>query len=95
MRIKVGDAFDVVGTRKQTDWKKAASDTYEAAFEITIRNHKTEDVVVRVIEPIPGDWQMLSSSHDYKKGDAHSAEFNIPVKKDGEAKLTYRVRMRY
>jgi hypothetical protein len=95
MRIKVGDAFDVVGTRKQTDWKKAASDTYEAAFEITIRNHKTEDVVVRVIEPIPGDWQMLSSSHDYKKGDAHSAEFNIPVKKDGEAKLAYRVRMRY
>jgi len=95
MRIKVGDAFDVVATRKQTDWKKTASDTYEAAFEITIRNHKPEDVVVRVIEPIPGDWQMLGSSHDYKKGEAHSAEFNIPVKKDGEAKLAYRVRMRY
>jgi hypothetical protein len=95
IRIKVGDAFDVVGTRKQTDWKKTASDTYEAAFEITIRNHKQEDVVVRVIEPIPGDWQMLGSSHEYKKGDAHIAEFNIPVKKDGETKLAYRVRMRY
>jgi hypothetical protein len=95
IRIKVGDAFDVVGTRKQTDWKKTASDTYEAAFEITIRNHKLEDVVVRVIEPIPGDWKMLGSSHEYKKGDAHTAEFNIPVKKDGETKLAYRVRMRY
>jgi len=95
VRIKVGDAFDVVASRKQTDWKKIASDTYESAFEIILKNHKEEDVIVRVVEPIPGDWQMLSSSHDYKKGDAHSAEFNIPVRKDGETRLTYRVRMRY
>jgi len=95
VRIKVGDAFDVVGSRKQTDWKKIASDTYESAFEITLRNHKEEDVVVRVVEPIPGDWQMLSSSHVHKKGEAHIAEFNIPVKKNGETKLAYRVRMRY
>jgi hypothetical protein len=95
VRIKVGDAFDVTGSRKQTDWKKIASDTYEAAFEITLKNHKKEDVTVRVLEPIPGDWQILSSSHEYKKEDAHTAEFRIPVKKDGEVKLTYRVRMRY
>lgn len=95
LRIKVGDAFDVVGSRKQTDWKKTASDTYEAAFEINIRNHKQEDVLVRVTEPIPGDWQMLSSSMDYTKGEAHTAEFSVPVKKDGETRLTYRVRMRY
>ncbi len=95
VRIKVGDAFDVVGSRKQTDWQKIASDTYEAAFEITLRNHKQEEIVVRVMEPIPGDWQMLGSSSPYTKGEAHTAEFNVPVKRDGEAKLTYRVRMRY
>jgi len=95
IRVKLGDAFDVVATRKQMDWKKIASDTYEASFEISLRNHKTEDVVVRVIEPIPGDWTMLSSSHEYKKTAAFTAEFNIPVLKDEEVKLTYRVRMRY
>jgi len=95
VRIKLGDAFDVVGTRKQTDWKKIAADTYEAAFEISLRNHKKENVVVKVIEPIPGDWVMLSSSHEYKKTEAFTAEFNIPVEKDKEAKLTYRVRMRF
>lgn len=95
IRIKLGDAFDVVGTRKQTDWKKIAYDTYEAAFEISLRNHKKEDVVVKVVEPIPGDWTMLSSSHEHKKTDAFGAEFNIPVPKDKETKLTYRVRMRY
>jgi hypothetical protein len=95
VRIKLGDAFDVVGSRKQTDWKKIASDTYEAAFEISLRNHKKEDVIVKVVEPIPGDWKMLSSSHEYNKSGAFTAEFNIPVQKDQEAKLTYRVRMSY
>lgn len=95
VRIKLGDAFDVVGSRKQTDWKKIAYDTYEAAFEISLRNHKKEDVVIKVVEPIPGDWTMLSSSHDYKKAEAFTAEFNISVPKDKEVKLTYRVRMRY
>jgi hypothetical protein len=95
VKIKLGDAFDVVGTRKQTDWKKIASGVYEAAFEISLRNHKKEDVVVRVIEPIPGDWTMLRSSHDYKKTDAFTAEFNIRVKKDKGQKLKYRVRMKF
>ena len=95
VRVKLGDAFDVVGSRKQTEWKKIASDTYEAAFELSLRNHKEEDVTVKVIEPIPGDWIMLNSSHEYAKTEAFTAEFAIPVPKDKEVKLTYRVRMRF
>jgi hypothetical protein len=85
----------VAAERKQTEWKKIAADTYEAAFEIKLRNHKKEDITVKVVEPVPGDWQMLSSSHPHGKGDAFSAVFKVPVPKDGEATLTYRVRMRY
>jgi hypothetical protein len=95
VRVKLGDAFDVVGSRKQTDWRKVAYDTYEAAFEISLRNHKKENVIVKVIEPIPGEWTMLSASHEHKKTEAFTAEFNIPVPKDKETKLTYRVRMRF
>jgi hypothetical protein len=94
-RIKLGDAFDVVGSRKQTDWEKIASDTYEAAFEISLRNHKKEDVVVKVVETIPGDWTMLGSSHKYEKTEAFTAEFKVSVPKDKETKITYRVRMRF
>ena len=95
VRIKLGDAFDVVGSRKQTDWKKVAYDTYEAAFEISLRNHKKEDIIVKVVEPIPGDWRMLASSHEHRKSEAFTAEFQVPVQKDGETKVTFRVRMRY
>jgi hypothetical protein len=95
LRIMLGDAFDVVGTRKQTDWKKIAKDVYEAGFEVSLRNHKKEDVSVKVVEPIPGDWTILSSSHDYKKTEAFVAEFLIRVPADQEVKLTYTVRMKY
>jgi hypothetical protein len=95
IRIKLGDAFDVVGSRKQTSWEKIARDTYEAGFEILLRNHKKEDVTVKVIEPVPGDWKMLSTSHDYKKTEAFTAEFNVMVPKDTEVKINYKVIMRF
>lgn len=95
IRLKLGDAFDITASRKQTDWKKTAQDTYEAEFEISLRNHKKEDVVIKVVEPIPGDWKMLNSSHEFLKSSAFAAEFNITAPKDKETKLNYRVRMRY
>lgn len=95
VRIKLGEAFDVVADKKQTDWKKRANDSYEAAYEIVVRNHKQEAVIVRVTEPVPGDWQLLSSSHDFLKANAALLEFSLPVPADGETTLTYRVLMRY
>jgi hypothetical protein len=91
----MGDAFDIVGERKQTDWRKIADNLYEAAFEISLRNHKDEPVSVRVIEPMMRDWEILSSSHRHEKTDAHTAQFEIPVAKDGETKLTYRARYKF
>lgn len=95
VRVKVGDAFDVVAERKQTDYKVISSDVYEYAYEIKIRNHKNGPVTVVVNEPIGGDWTMLSSSFAAEKTAAFAARFQVPVEKDGEARLTYRVRVRY
>lgn len=95
VRIRLGDAFDVVATRKQTDWKKIAKNVIEASYEISLRNHKKEAVTVRVIEPVPGDWKMLSASHDHRKTSSRTAEFAIPVPKDSEAVITYTVRIQY
>ena len=95
VRVKVGDAFDIVAERKQTDYKVIARNVYEYAYEIKIRNHKDGPINVIVNEPIGGDWEMLSSSFEAKKTAAFAAQFNVPVAKDGEATLTYRVRVRY
>jgi hypothetical protein len=96
VRVKVGDAFDIVAERKQTDFKTIVSGhLYEYAYEIKIRNHKDAAVNVIVNEPIGGDWEMVSSTFEAKKTAAFAAQFNVPVAKDGEATLAYRVRIRY
>lgn len=91
--IKMGEAFDVVGERTQKDWKKIADKVYEVAWEISLRNHKEQEVEVQVIEPIPGDWTLLDSSHKSEKIEAHTLKYIVKIPKDKEEKITYRVRI--
>ena len=72
-----------------------ASNLYEVEWEISLRNHKKEDVTVTVIEPMPGDWEVLRSTHPHEKVEAHTLRFRLPVAKDSTTKLTYRVRLRF
>ncbi|HEX7519017.1 MAG TPA: DUF4139 domain-containing protein, partial [Candidatus Deferrimicrobium sp.] len=95
VRLMLGDAFDVLGDRKQTDWKVVSANTYEAAYEISLRNHKKEGVTVRVVEPIPGEWKILDATHSHEKEDSGTAIFAVKVEPDQEVKLRYRVRIRY
>ena len=95
IKIKMGDAFDVVGQRTQKDWKRIASNLYEVEWEISLRNHKQEAVTVEVVEPMPGDWEVLRASHPHEKLQAFTAQWKIPVPKDGETKLSYRIRVRF
>ena len=47
------------------------------------------------MEPVGGDWKMIQSSHKFEKTEAFAAQFLIPVPKNGETVLVYRVRSRY
>jgi hypothetical protein len=93
--LHIGNAFDVVSERKQTDYEKIASNVYEMEFEITLRNHKPDPITVEVNEPLAGDWTMLSSNYKYEKTAAFAARFNVPVAANGESVLKYRVRVRW
>ena len=95
INVKIGNAFDVVCERKQTDYKSIATHVWEMEFEITLRNHKDTPVTVQVNEPIGGDWEMLSSSYKYTKTSAWAAQFDVPVKANGESVLTYRIRAKW
>ena len=95
LRIYVGNAFDVVCERKQTDYKKLASNLFEMEYEITLRNHKDSAVTVEVREPVGGDWEVVNSNYKWTKLDASTIGFQIPVDKDGTATLDYRVRVKW
>jgi hypothetical protein len=95
VRIYVGNAFDVVCERKQTDYKRIANDVFEMEYQITLRNHKDRDVSVEVREPVGGDWEVLSSNYKFEKLDARTIGFEVPVEKNGSATLDYRVRVKW
>jgi len=93
--VHIGNAFDVVAERKQTDYKRIDTHVWEMEFEITLRNHKDTPITVEVNEPIGGDWEMLSSTYKFTKTAAFAAQFKVPVAKDGTSVLRYRIRAKW
>jgi hypothetical protein len=94
VKLKIGEAFDLVGERIQTEYKHLGRNLYEVALEVNLRNHKKEDVKVLVEEPIPGDWDMLHNTHPYEKIQANLIRFHVSVPKDQEVKVKYKIRFR-
>ncbi len=93
--VHIGNAFDVVAERKQTDYRRIDTHTWEMEYEITLRNHKDTPITVEVNEPIGGDWEMLSSTYKFTKTAAFAAQFQVPVAANGTSVLKYRVRARW
>ena len=95
VRVKVGEAFDVVADRKQMSWSALGNCSSESAWQVDVRNHKDQDVKVEVREPAGGDWTIVSSSLPAQRDDARSFHFDVSVPKRGAMKVTYRVRVRW
>ena len=93
--LKIGNAFDVVCERNQTDFEKISDSVYEMEFAITLRNHKAVPIAVQVNEPVGGTWRMVRSTHEWQKTAAWAAQFTVPVPADSSATLKYRVRVTY
>ena len=91
--LKIGEAFDVVAERLQTDYKQITTRLHESEWEITLKNHKKEDIVVSIIEPLHGNWSVVSNSHPFTKKNAFTIKFDVNVPKDNEVKVKYRLRV--
>ncbi|UCH66360.1 MAG: DUF4139 domain-containing protein [Ignavibacterium sp.] len=95
VKLKIGDAFDVLAEEVQTENTQISSKVWEQEFEITFKNRKKENIEIEVERNLGTNWEILKSSLEYKKKDAFRITFNVPVKADSETKLTFRVRYRY
>ncbi len=94
IRVRTGNSFDLVGERKPTDFKTDRSDKWMTeTFEIKLRNRKKEAVEIRVVEHLYrwNNWNITAKSDEFKKTDAQTIEFRVPVKPDEEKIITYTV----
>ncbi len=99
VRLRLGSAFDVTARRTQTDFKKLSSGPedrlVESAYRIELHNGSDKAVTVKVVEPLPGDWQIVKQSQPHRKEDARTAVWQVQVPAGGKTSLTYRARVRY
>jgi hypothetical protein len=91
--LKLGNAFDVVGERTQTEFKTIFPSVNEISYEIKLRNHKEKDVTVDVVEPMPENWRITQKSMDFEKKDARTLIFHAAAPKNGETVITYTVQV--
>jgi len=94
IRVTTGNAFDLVGGRKQANFREDTSDKWlDESFEIRLRNRKKEPVEIRVVEHLYrwSGWDITQKSDEFKKTDAQTIEFRVPVKPDEERTVTYMV----
>ncbi len=94
VRLYTGNAFDLVGERRQTNFRLDTNNHWaDESFEIRIRNHKKEEVEVRVVEHLYRwlQWEVKAKSMGFAKTDARTIEFRPRVPADGEAVITYTV----
>jgi hypothetical protein len=97
VRLYLGDAFDIVGERIQTDFKALGKRSMQESFEITLRNHKEEAVEVRIVEHMFrwSEWEITEESQEHVKTDAQTIEYTVTIPADGEEKVTYTVLYRW
>jgi hypothetical protein len=93
--VKVGQAFDVVGERTQTDFSADYNGHWiQESIKLQVRNHKTEPVKVIIKENLYRwvNWEIIEKSDDFEKIDARTIHFEVTVPPDGEETVTYTVK---
>ena len=94
VRIKLGSAFDVVGERKQLDFKiDTGRKTMTEEIEVRLRNQKKQAVTVQVKETLYRwiNWEIAGRTHSFRKEDARTIVFPVQIAAGAEAVVRYTV----
>ncbi len=95
LRLYLGDAFDLVGEHRRSDFKRLGKKQVEERFEVLLRNRGNEPVDIRVLEHVWADWEIINRTHPYEKKDARTVEFPVSVAVGTEVKVSYTIRTRW
>lgn len=90
--IRMGNAFDVVGERVQTDFRvDTKTRQLWETFEIRLRNHKDEAVDVIVLENLyrAANWTIEQATAEFTKERSDRIRFEVEVPSEGEQVIRY------
>lgn len=91
--LNLGNDFDIPVQREQLTYVRATDNITLTGWRVTVSNAKSRPVTVRVIEPIPGSWEIAKESHPHTKLDAGSALWTLEIPAKGKVVLEYNARI--
>jgi hypothetical protein len=96
VQVKLGSAFDVVGERRQVDFRIDTSGKWiEEDIEVKVRNQKPNETVTVIAKENLyrwSNWTILRKTHDFAKADARTIHFALRIAPKAEAVVRYTVR---
>ena len=96
VQVKLGSAFDVVGERRQVDYRMNLDAKWiEEDIEVKVRNQKPgESVSVLVQERLYrwSQWSVIRKNQEFNKEDSRTILFPVRIAPRGEAVVRYTVR---
>ena len=99
MTLHIGDSRDVSVTQhkiteERSDIRRNRNDQtvlYNSHEEIRIEieNFKDTPAVLKIIEPMQGEWEIKKSSHEFKHVNSNEIRFELSVPAKGKSTVTY------
>ncbi len=90
--VKMGNDYDLTATREQTTFVRATETISLSNWKITLKNAKSKPTTVRLIEPMPGAWEITKENFPHKKLDSGNAAWDVQIPAKGQAVLEYSVK---
>jgi hypothetical protein len=94
VKIRLGEAFDVVGERTRTDFTiDNAAKRMTETFRIEVRNQKSSAQKVRVLERLYRwtNWKIENQNTPFEKLDSGTIAFDLDVPSEGKKTIEYKV----
>lgn len=94
LKLKIGDAFDVLAKEKLVNETRISNKVYERTFSITLTNRKENAITVNVERYLGFNWEILKSNYKFEKENARKILFKIHVNSNGKTELKFIVRFK-
>ncbi len=93
--LQAGRDFDLPVLREQLNFVRASENIILSVWRVTIRNTSARPAAVRVVEPIPGSWEITKESYSHTKTDAGTAEWALQIPQKSQVVLEYNVKSQF
>lgn len=87
--LQAGRDYDLPVLREQLNFVRASDNITLSVWRVTVKNTSARPQAVKVVEPIPGSWEITKETHSHTKTDAGAAQWDFQIPPKSQVVLEY------